>query len=335
MAETTFAAAVGEAEDDWKPATPLMPAPLFAWPPSPKAILRFFFAFPGYFLPWNMLYVALALVSWFFLTPSLETMKTFQLDWIALLLARNVGLMFLICGAWHFRHYIRRAQGDRFMMNKDWPQARHRRFLFGNQVWDNMFWSIVSGCGILTTYEALTFWAMANGYISYLSWEAHPVVFVVLLCLIPIWRDAHFYFVHRLLHCRLLYRTAHYLHHKNMDTGPWSGNSMHPVEHLLFYSALLLHWVVATHPVHLVFQVQHLILSPAHGHQGFDEIEFANGKRMSLGQRYFHALHHKHFECNYGGDIIPFDKWFGTWHDGTRESQARMTQRLQRANGGA
>ncbi len=336
MAETTFDDHVREPAEDWKPATPLVPAPICVWPPRPRALLRYFFGFPGYFLPWNALYYALAFATWFILMPPLETMKTFGLDWIAHLLALNVGLMFLVCGAWHFRFYIRRAQGDRFMMNKEVPLAQHRRFLFGRQIWDNMFWSVVSGCGILTAYEVVTFWAMANGYIPYLSWEAHPVFFVLIFCLLPIYRDVHFYFIHRLLHYRFLYRTAHYLHHKNVDTGPWSGNSMHPVEHMIFYTALLLHWVVATHPVHLVFHVQHLILSPALGHLGFDEMELANGKRMSLGQRYFHALHHKHFECNYGGDgTIPLDRWFGTWHDGTPESEARITERLQRANGGA
>jgi sterol desaturase/sphingolipid hydroxylase (fatty acid hydroxylase superfamily) len=31
---------------------------------------------------------------------------------------------------------------------------------------------------------------------------------------------------------------------------------------------------------------------------------------------------------NYGGDgLVPLDKWFGTWHDGTKEAQARMDAR--------
>ena len=29
---------------------------------------------------------------------------------------------------------------------------------------------------------------------------------------------------------------------------------------------------------------------------------------------------------NYGGDgLIPLDKWFGTWHDGTKEGDASCT----------
>ena len=31
---------------------------------------------------------------------------------------------------------------------------------------------------------------------------------------------------------------------------------------------------------------------------------------------YFHYLHHRYFECNYGEASIPLDKWFGSFRDG-------------------
>ena len=34
---------------------------------------------------------------------------------------------------------------------------------------------------------------------------------------------------------------------------------------------------------------------------------------------YFHYLHHRYFECNYGEATIPLDKWFGTFRDGKKE----------------
>ena len=44
---------------------------------------------------------------------------------------------------------------------------------------------------------------------------------------------------------------------------------------------------------------------------------------------YFHYLHHKYFECNYGGDgMLPLDRWFGTFHDGTDDAQRRMDERF-------
>ena len=39
---------------------------------------------------------------------------------------------------------------------------------------------------------------------------------------------------------------------------------------------------------------------------------------------YFHHLHHRYFECNYGNRPVPLDKLFGTFHDGTPEAHTRM-----------
>ena len=33
---------------------------------------------------------------------------------------------------------------------------------------------------------------------------------------------------------------------------------------------------------------------------------------------------------NYGDALIPLDKWFGTWHDGTKEADERMKERFRR-----
>jgi sterol desaturase/sphingolipid hydroxylase (fatty acid hydroxylase superfamily) len=45
---------------------------------------------------------------------------------------------------------------------------------------------------------------------------------------------------------------------------------------------------------------------------------------------YAHYLHHKYFEVNYGDALIPLDKWFGTWHDGSSEGEVRMQERYRR-----
>jgi sterol desaturase/sphingolipid hydroxylase (fatty acid hydroxylase superfamily) len=261
-------------------------------------------------------------------------MKTFQWDWVAIVYGRNLGLTFLVFGGLHWRFYTRSAQGERFMLNRKAPTVSHPRFLFGNQVRENMFWTAGSAVAVWSAYEVVTLWAFANGYIPMLNWEAHPVYFVALFCAIPIIRDAHFYLVHRLLHVRWLYRNVHQLHHKNMDIGPWSGMSMHPVEHILYFSGALLHWVLLSHPLHVIFHVQATGLSPAMGHVGYHKWMKKDGTSASIGQRYFHYLHHRYFECNYGGDgTVPLDKWFGTWHDGTPESHATMRDRRKEAHG--
>ena len=47
------------------------------------------------------------------------------------------------------------------------------------------------------------------------------------------------------------------------------------------------------------------------------------------GADYFHHLHHRYFECNYGNRPVPWDRLFGTFHDGTPEAHARMRRRMK------
>ena len=49
-------------------------------------------------------------------------------------------------------------------------------------------------------------------------------------------------------------------------------------------------------------------------------------KRLALGT-FYHQLHHRYYECNYGNEEMPWDRWFGTFHDGsqlaTEQTRAR------------
>ena len=95
---------------------------------------------------------------------------------------------------------------------------------------------------------------------------------------------------------------------------------MHPIEHLVYFSGILVHWVVASHPIHAMFHVFHAGLSAAPGHTGYDRIGAEKGKSVTIGA-YMHYLHHQYFECNYGGDGLPLlDKLMGTYHDGSPEA---------------
>lgn len=54
-----------------------------------------------------------------------------------------------------------------------------------------------------------------------------------------------------------------------------------------------------------------------------------NGKRrIKLGD-FFHQLHHRYFECNYGIAETPWDKWFVSFDDGTPEARQRIRARMK------
>jgi sterol desaturase/sphingolipid hydroxylase (fatty acid hydroxylase superfamily) len=291
--------------------------------------MKWVFGLPGFLLPWNALFAAIATLTWLYATPDSARMRSFSTDWVAVLLLRNLALLLLYYGAWHLRLYVAKGQGLDYKYTSRWPPTNSTSFMFRRQVWDNVFWTLASGLPIWTAWEAVTLWGQANGYLPGLSWSAHPGWCVALLLFIPLWREAHFYLVHRLIHWPPLYRAVHSLHHKNVDPGPWSGLAMHPVEHLLYFSGVLLHWIVPSSGLHVIFHLQHLAFAPAAGHAGFERLRLADGLALETGN-HMHYLHHKYFEVNYGSDLVPIDKWVGTFHDGSEAAEQAMQARLQR-----
>jgi hypothetical protein len=57
---------------DWAPDKPLEVAPILVFPPQPMKFLKWL---PGYFLPWNAVFMVLGAVYWFWLTPDMTTVN--------------------------------------------------------------------------------------------------------------------------------------------------------------------------------------------------------------------------------------------------------------------
>ena len=321
-----------DARGYWRPNKLVSYGPAFAWPPDPKALLKWFFGFPGYLLPWNALYAGAAVLIWLYLTPSLETMATFSYSWAGLVLLRNLVLATVVFGAWHMWLYYWRRQDTAFKYNRKWPTERSKTFLFSNQTYDNMFWSLASGVPIWTAYEVLFLWSYASGIAPIISFSEHPAGFIALFFLVPFIHEVGFYIGHRILHWPPLYRTVHHLHHKNVNPGPWSGLSMHPVEHVVYFAPILLFFIIPAHPIHMINLASRLGVAPAQGHTGFDRV--VAGEETAMDTSYYaHYLHHRHFDVNYSDGMVPLDKWFGSFHDGSPEADKRMRERRRR--GGA
>ena len=104
---------------------------------------------------------------------------------------------------------------------------------------------------------------------------------------------------------------------------------MRPLETLPYLSSLLIHLVVPSNPVHLLFHTYALTLNPALAHSGFDALLVRDKRQLELGE-FFHQLHHRYFECNYGTPEMPWDKWFATYHNGTEEDTRSTRERKKR-----
>jgi hypothetical protein len=227
------------AQGEWVPAVPLKLAPTFVWPIKPAALLRYLFGYPGYFLPWGVFYMAFPIVTWMFFTPPLEDFKSFSIATALYVFVRNLILVTLVAGGFHYWHYVRRGQGTDYKYNGRWLAEDTPRFLFRNQTLDNVFWTVASAVPVWTAFELVTMWGCANGYLPYVSFSDHPIYCILIFLAVPILHEVHFYLTHRLIHIPVLYRTVHYLHHRNVNIGPFSGLAMHPVEHVIYWTGVI------------------------------------------------------------------------------------------------
>lgn len=312
---------------DWSPHQPVALAPLFMLPTRLKAILAWL---PHYFFPWNLIFAASAVAYWAWVIPSMETMRTLSIGWIAWLYAVNAVCVLLFYGAFEMHLYVLKRQERRFKYNGKFPsEQKSKAFYFENQNIDNILRTFLSGVTIWTLIEAGMLWAYANGYAPWLTFAQNPWTLAIVALVVPIIHEFHFFCIHRLIHTPFLYKWVHSVHHNSVNPSPWSSLSMHPVEHFLYLGTAFYHLILPSNPIIMLYQLHYAGFGAIPGHVGFDKVEVGDEKLVD-SHAYAHYLHHKYFEVNYGDALIPLDLWFGTWHDGSKQGDERMQARYQK-----
>jgi len=257
----------------------------------------------------------------------LDECAEWKAGWVCKVLAFNLACEVVFVGFWHWLTYVSayamKMQPFKFNPVNQYEIKRPESvgFIFSTtgHLQREVFYTTLGWLqsGLL---QCTFMWLWASGRVPvYTDFFAHTAYSVFYLAAITYWREVHFYWAHRGMHPwwhirnglaqgdigAFLYRYVHSLHHKSYNPGPWSGLSMHPVEHFLYYSCTWLPLVFTAHPLHFLYVKFHADIAPIGGHDGYDEPS-ANGD--------FHYLHHAKLECNYG---VPFpvnlDAYFGTW----------------------
>jgi sterol desaturase/sphingolipid hydroxylase (fatty acid hydroxylase superfamily) len=312
---------------DWSPNEPTGTAPLFVFPPQPLKLLKWL---PQYFFPYNVLFALSAWVWWRWVLPDAETMAIPAFGWIFRLFVINSVALFLFFGAFELRLYTLRAQGNRFKYNGKWPSDNKSDvFWFRSQNIDNMMRCFLLGVPIWTALEVAILYVYANGFVPWLSFAEHPYYLAALALAVPIIHETHFFLLHRAIHWGPLYRWVHSVHHNSVNPSPFSSLSMHPVELAGYLGVALWHLVIPSNPLLALYQLHYAGFGAIPGHIGFDKIEIGKDSAADT-HAYIHYLHHKYFEVNYGDGLIPFDKWFGTFHDGSKDGEVLMEARFER-----
>jgi len=159
-------------------------------------------------------------------------------------------------------------------------------------------------------------------------WLSIPLMILV--------HDAYFYWTHRLMHSRALFRAFHAVHHLSTNPTPWTAYAFHPLEATVqSLGVVLIICVMPSHPLAvLIFQTISTAIN-VYGHLGY-ELYPRNWSRHWLGRwintSVAHNLHHKTARHNYGFYFLFWDRLMGTLEPGYEARYAEVRGRASSAD---
>lgn len=129
-----------------------------------------------------------------------------------------------------------------------------------------------------------------------------PYLFFSVVLMIVL-HDAYFYWTHRLMHTRLLFRRFHAVHHESTNPSPWAAFSFHPLEALVEAGIIFpIVFLIPSHPLALLQFMAWMTLFNVLGHVGYEFFPrwvTRNPLARWLNTSTSHNLHHSDFRSHY------------------------------------
>lgn len=152
---------------------------------------------------------------------------------------------------------------------------------------------------------------------------AFPLMFFI--------HDTYFYFTHRLMHHKKLFRAFHLVHHKSTNPSPWAAYSFHPLEALVEAGVFVVFmFTIPIHKLHLLIFFFFMIVYNVYGHLGY-ELYPAGFNRTWIGKwvntSTSHNQHHQYFKGNYGLYFTFWDRLLGTIRNDYDQRFEEITKR--------
>jgi len=219
---------------------------------------------------------------------------------------------FIVAGlAWLLAYVVFKKRWRSRKIIQHYPEASEMRREMG--------WSLLTAI-LYGLVGAGTIWLGKLGWTQiYWKIDAHGMVWFWSSIVIAIFvHDAYFYWTHRLMHHRSLFRWFHRVHHGSMNPSPWAAYSFGPLEALV--QAGIFPLLVIAMPMHplafMVFMLWQIIFNVL-GHTGYEYnprwlMDSWLGKFMNTPTN--HVQHHEKLRGNYGLYFNIWDRLMKTNH---------------------
>jgi lathosterol oxidase len=179
-------------------------------------------------------------------------------------------------------------------------------------------------------------WANFHGYtLVYSPLNKYGYVYYVFSIAEGIFlHDAWFYWTHRLLHWKPLFKTVHVKHHLSVNPTPFAALAFHPVEAFLqiIIVPILAIFIIPHHfsVVQIIFLYS--LLVNVGGHMGYETLPDWFPKHRIFrwhNTSTHHNMHHRLVKYNYGLYFNTWDRWMGTNHP---DYEAHFDKVVERRN---
>jgi lathosterol oxidase len=224
------------------------------------------------------------------------------------------GLGWVLCYVLFKRRWLHRKVISRFPR---WPEIRRE---LAYSLLSMVIFGLVGAGTVMASRHGWThlYWQIGqHGW----GWFWLSIVCVIFL------HDAYFYWTHRMMHHRRLYKLFHRVHHLSTNPSPWASYAFSPLEAVVQASIFPL--AAAVLPIHplafLIFMFWQITFNIL-GHTGYEFHPAGLMKsrlRWVLNTPTYHVLHHEKFQGNYGLYFNLWDWLMGTNHP---DSEARFQE---------
>jgi Delta7-sterol 5-desaturase len=151
--------------------------------------------------------------------------------------------------------------------------------------------------------------------------------------------DTYFYWTHRLMHWKPLFRVMHAVHHRSHNPSPWASFSFHPTEAVVEAGIVpLLAFILPMHPLAIAGFLLVMTIMNVLGHLGYELYPSGFTRHRLLGLNNtstHHNMHHKYTRCNYGLYFNWWDRVMGTNHARYQEHFEEVASRQRALDGRA
>lgn len=200
------------------------------------------------------------------------------------------------------------------------PQIRRELFYSATTVFTFMI------MGVFVYEGAAQGWFKFYNDVSDYGW-AYLIASIAVLAL---FHDAYFYWTHRLIHHRTLFRHVHRVHHLSKNPSPFTAYSFDIGEAAINFMVIPLYCVVVpTHDLAIMAYMWFMIMRNALGHCGYELMPKGWNRHPVLRQFTtitHHDMHHERMTGNYSLYFTWWDRWMGTEHADYNERFEKITE---------